>query len=316
MKSQILVPALVLVGTVSLVGCNSSDNTVPETASPNISETRLLVEQAQRDWQTTGLQNYAYTNPVQLHSCDGGITFVPIPTTHIVQDTGEVYAVYQVRNAGGGESSYVTEGATYEQIHQALLGVLDDGPVLLGSSAQNLDELPIFDDQGLVKQWYHRESSVERNGCHYTASTRTLTSLDALDYPLHDYVQAMESGFETWQQANIQDYTYRARIISGACEAPQTSSLATIRVVDGQVEAVEWDGDDAFTLYAPTIEIAFDQLAANLAVLPRALTAGVDSNETIEFDPNFGFPLSFYAEHGSASADACNSTGFIIESFE
>ena len=322
MKIRAIVSLLALTCALPLVGCNSSDDPStpepPETSvSPNIDATRALVEQAQQDWQGAGLQSYAYTEPFRVLTCDGGYVFTPMSVTHIVPDNADPYRVYPAVNAGGGDSSYLSDGSHYERVHERLLDILDKEPVRLSRTAQNFDELPTFTGQGLVERWYHRENSEEQKGCHYTVATRLLVPLNELSYPLHDYAQAVESGFATWQAAGLQDYTYRARFISGACEAPNTSSLATIRVIDGKVEDIEWDGDDRVSLSRPTIVArTFDQFAYVLSILPGAVSAGVDSDEPVQFDPNFGFPLSFYAEDSHAGAEECFTTGIIIESFE
>lgn len=315
MKPRVIVPMLAMACTFSLLGCNSSDD---PAVSANIAETRDLVAQAQLDWQAAGLQNYVFTVPFMLGSCDDGmVADAAPPKAHLVLDTGDNYSISPSFQAGPITGSYEYDG--YQGLHERLLSILDQGPVLLGRNAQNLDELPTFDDRGVVTEWFHKESSRENHGCTYNISTQRLVSLDDLSYPLVDYVEDFEQGAETWTQAGLQDYTYRVRFISGSCADPQTSSLATIRVIDGSVDesGIEWDGDETRALVAPTMEeLVFYELSYVMVQLPDTLTATAASDDSIAYDPNFGFPLSVYAEYGSGSTNSCSATGMIVESFE
>ncbi|WP_126797759.1 DUF6174 domain-containing protein [Aliidiomarina soli] len=315
MKPRVIVSMLAMACTFPLLGCNSSDD---PAVSPNIADTKDLVEQAQLDWQAAGLQNYAFTRTFMVGECDGGIVAdAPPPMVNVVLDTGEPYAIspwYNEARLIGDNYRY--DG--YERLHEALMDILDEGPVLLGRNRNNIDELPTFDDRGVVTEWFHKENSRENNGCTYTASTRRLVGLDELSYPLTNYVHEFNQGAQTWIEADLQDYTYRVRFIRGSCAEPQTSSLTTIRVVDGRVDesATEWDGDEDRDLFEATLGMVFYELTYAMAQLPDTLVAAAESDTPIAYDPNFGFPLSFYAEYGSESTESCGATGIIVESFE
>ncbi|RUO25568.1 hypothetical protein CWE09_02205 [Aliidiomarina minuta] len=337
MKTSMLGIACILL----LLGCNSSDE---ETISENFNDTRTLVEQsiadlklviatelveqAQHDWQSTDLQSYAVTRLFTFLNCDDNTASDPYsPVLDVVPDSGDPYTIYP--SSQGRPIGLPSEEFGYEQLHERLLDVLASKPVLLGRQSGNMEELPTFDERGVVTEWFHKElnqffysSNSVGDGFYYSCynvSNHQLISLDEMGYPLEDYVAEFNVGIESWKQADLQDYTYRASFISGSCAEPQMSSRATVRVTEGTVDEsdIEWDGDDRRDLGGATMEeLVFYELSYAIANLPDRLTATMSADDHVVFDSNFGFPLSFYVEYDSESSDSCNASGIIIESFE
>lgn len=293
---------------LSLAACNSSDN--DEQPAENIAATQTLLENAEQDWAALNYQGYVFTHyeyPVCPPESDIVVDPAP-PSTYIVLDTNDYFAMTSFPSTEE-QVSYRRPGLTYPDIHQHLAEVLAAEPVELADQPGS-QALPEFDQQGLVDNWYHRLAGAE---CGYSLGTRNFRLLSEMSYDLVDLLERLEVGHQAWLDQGLMDYSFQVRFIQGSCSAPEISGVATISVIDGTAQTIEWEGEEFGHETPRTLDdLGFIDLAFGMNLNATNISANLDDNSEVEFDTNFGFPLSYVMTF--EDSDSCRIEGIIIES--
>lgn len=297
-----------------LTAC-SSDSDDDEQPSPNIAQTQIALDQATQVWNQSNIQNYVFRQSgAGFCTPESGIVVDPAPPMlNVVTDSGEVFGILAGFSGEDEDFSYRVSGITYNNILTGLNAVLADQPVELFGTTRQVP--PSFDERGLVVNWFHRFAG-EQCGSH--VAVQNFSEMSDLDFDLITTFERLEAGRATWFAQGLSDYTVEARFVYGSCEAPQVSSLATMRFVDGVLDETEWDGEDTVMPAGESLpDFTFARLAWALSFGAQDIRVGLDTSDggdaTIEFDPNFGYPASYVVIPQMRSN--CEASGMLIEAF-